>query len=60
MSGVSLVVAPIIGARTPEQLADNLGAIGWELTAEELDRLDAASGIEEGSPYRMIREYGTR
>ena len=54
------VVAPIIGARTPEQLADNLGAVGWELTAEELDRLDAASTIEEGYPYRMIREYGTR
>ena len=54
------VVAPIIGARTPEQLADNLGAIGWELTAEELDRLDAVSAIEEGYPYRMIREYGKR
>ena len=54
------VVAPIVGARTPEQLADNLGAIGWELTAEELDRLDAVSVIEEGYPYRMIREYGKR
>jgi len=54
------VVAPIIGARTPEQLADNLGSIGWELTAEELDRLDVVSAIEEGYPYRMIREYGAR
>jgi aryl-alcohol dehydrogenase-like predicted oxidoreductase len=54
------VVAPIIGARTPEQLADNLGAIGWELTAEELDRLDTVSALEEGYPYRMIREYGKR
>ena len=54
------VVAPIIGARTPEQLADNLGAVGWEFTAEELDRLDAVSVIEEGYPYRMIRKYGAR
>jgi aryl-alcohol dehydrogenase-like predicted oxidoreductase len=54
------VAAPIVGARTPEQLQDNLGAVGWELTAEELDRLDAASAIQEGYPYRMIREYGTR
>jgi len=54
------VVAPIIGARTPEQLEDNLGAVSWELTAEELERLDAASAIEEGYPYRMIRVYGVR
>ena len=54
------VVAPIIGARTPEQLEDNLGAVGWELAAEELERLDAVSAIEAGYPYRMIREYGSR
>jgi aryl-alcohol dehydrogenase-like predicted oxidoreductase len=54
------VVAPIIGVRTPEQLADNLGAIGWELTGEELTRLNEVSAIEEGYPYRMIRAYGTR
>ena len=54
------VVSPIIGARTPEQLADNLGAVGWELTAEELAKLDASSAIEPGYPYRMMKEYGTR
>jgi aryl-alcohol dehydrogenase-like predicted oxidoreductase len=54
------VTAPIVGARTPEQLAGNLGAVGWELTAEELDRLDEASAIREGYPYRMIRVYGAR
>ena len=54
------VVAPIVGARTPEQLADNLGAIGWKLTSEELALLDDASAIEEGYPYRMIRVYGAR
>lgn len=54
------VVAAIVGARTPEQLTDNLGAVGWELTAEELSQLDVASAIEEGYPSRMIRIYGAR
>jgi aryl-alcohol dehydrogenase-like predicted oxidoreductase len=54
------VVSPIIGARTPEQLSDNLGAVGWELTAEELAQLDQASRIEAGYPYRMMKEYGSR
>jgi aryl-alcohol dehydrogenase-like predicted oxidoreductase len=54
------VVAPIIGARTPQQLDDNLGSIGWDLTAEDLAELDEASGIKEGYPYRMIRVYGQR
>jgi aryl-alcohol dehydrogenase-like predicted oxidoreductase len=54
------VVSPIIGARTPEQLEDNLGAVGWELTQEEIDRLNTVSAIPEGYPYRMMREYGTR
>jgi aryl-alcohol dehydrogenase-like predicted oxidoreductase len=38
--GVSSV---ILGARTTEQLADNLGAAGLHLDAEETARLDAAS-----------------
>jgi len=54
------VAAPIIGARTPEQLEDNLGAVGWEFAKDELARLNEASAIEEGYPYRMIRAYGAR
>ncbi len=54
------VVAPILGARTPEQLDDNLGAVGWELDADELTTLNEASTIEEGYPYRMIGLYGSR
>jgi hypothetical protein len=41
-------------------LEDNLGAVGWELTGEELTRLNEVSTIEEGYPYRMIRVYGGR
>ncbi len=37
------VTAPIIGANTPEQLAESLGATGLRLTAEEVRRLDDQS-----------------
>ena len=38
-----LVTSVILGARTLEQLQDNLGAAGLHLSAEETARLDAAS-----------------
>jgi aryl-alcohol dehydrogenase-like predicted oxidoreductase len=50
------VTAPIIGARTMEQLEDNLGAAGWELSEEQFNRLSVASAIEDVYPYRFIRE----
>jgi aryl-alcohol dehydrogenase-like predicted oxidoreductase len=37
------VTSVIVGARTPEQLADNLAAAELTLSAEEMDRLDAVS-----------------
>jgi hypothetical protein len=39
-----------------EQLEDDLGAAGWELTEEQEARLSEASAIEEVYPYRFIRE----
>lgn len=45
------VTAPIIGARTPEQLADNLGAVGWRLPEEHLERLNAVSEVRLPYPY---------
>jgi aryl-alcohol dehydrogenase-like predicted oxidoreductase len=50
------VTAPIIGARRMEQLEDNLGAAGWELSDEQVARLTEASAIEDVYPYRFIRE----
>ena len=50
----------IIGARTPEQLDDNLDAAGWRLTHEELQALDIVSAPEPGYPYAMIAEYDRR
>lgn len=43
------VSSVIIGARNEQQLRDNLGAVGWKLTAEQVARLDAAS--ERTAPY---------
>lgn len=54
------VTAPIFGARTPSQLEQNLGAVGWELTADEVERLDAASQIALPSPYNFISRYTRR
>lgn len=45
------VTAPIIGARTMEQLEANLGAAGWSLTKEEIDRLNRASDLYVTYPY---------
>lgn len=50
------VTAPIVGARTMEQLEDNLGAAGWELAAEQVERLSEAGALEDVYPYRFIRE----
>ncbi len=33
----------VIGARNEEQLRDNLGAAGWDLTPQQIAKLDAAS-----------------
>jgi aryl-alcohol dehydrogenase-like predicted oxidoreductase len=39
------VATIIIGARTEEQLTQNLGAAGWNLTTEQVKKLDAASDV---------------
>lgn len=41
----------IIGARNEEQLRDNLGAVGWNLTTEQLMKLDQASATPKIYPY---------
>ncbi|MEV8476369.1 aldo/keto reductase [Streptomyces sp. NPDC051173] len=48
------VTAPIIGARTPTQLEDNLGALEVDLTASHLARLDDASAIHLGYPHTLL------
>lgn len=41
----------IIGARTEQQLRDNIAATGWTLTAEQMAKLDAASARPKAYPY---------
>ena len=41
----------IIGARNEEQLKQNLEAVGWNLTPEQVRRLDAASDVPPVYPY---------
>ncbi|MBS0187992.1 MAG: aldo/keto reductase [Planctomycetes bacterium] len=41
----------VIGARNEEQLKHNLGALGWNLNAEQIARLDAASAVQKAYPY---------
>jgi diketogulonate reductase-like aldo/keto reductase len=53
-------VLPIIGARTPQQLADNLAAADLALSAEHLARLDAVSAVPLGTPYSYPENNRTR
>ena len=48
----------IIGARNEAQLRENLGAVGWTLTADQIARLDAASA--QPLPYPNWHQAGFR
>jgi aryl-alcohol dehydrogenase-like predicted oxidoreductase len=50
------VVIPIIGARTVTQINDNLGCLDFELTQDQLNRLDEKSKIQLGFPHDFISE----
>ena len=45
------VSSVIIGARDEKQLTENLGAIGWRLTTQQVAKLDAASALPKPYPY---------
>ncbi len=45
------VASVLIGARDEAQLQQNLGALGWELNAAQLAKLDAASAVTPPYPY---------
>jgi aryl-alcohol dehydrogenase-like predicted oxidoreductase len=50
----------IIGARDEAQLRDNLGAVGWELTPAQVERLDKASAVTPAYPYWHQRNIPER
>ncbi|HXR03523.1 MAG TPA: aldo/keto reductase [Verrucomicrobiae bacterium] len=50
----------VIGARNESQLRDNLGAVGWNLTAEQMKRLDAVSAVPPIYPYWHQKSFSER
>ncbi|MBB5447792.1 MULTISPECIES: aldo/keto reductase [unclassified Paraburkholderia] len=54
------VATVLVGARTEEQLRHNLGAVGWNLTSEQVQRLDAASAVRRTYPYWHQEGFGER
>ena len=49
------VSSVIIGARNEEQLRQNLGAVGWSLTKEQIEKLDTASTVTAPYPHFPYR-----
>ena len=54
------VVNVIMGARNEEQLLQNLAAVGWNLTKEQVAKLDAASATQPIYPYWHQRQFANR
>jgi aryl-alcohol dehydrogenase-like predicted oxidoreductase len=54
------VTSVIFGARDLAQLDDNLAAASLELSADDMKRLDEASGFDVGYPYAMIKNIQGR
>jgi len=53
------VTSLVFGARTLDQLRDNLNAAAWRLSADELTRLDAVSAPPIPYPYWHQRKYAS-
>ncbi len=54
------VSSVVIGARNEEQLKQNLGAVGWNLTPEQVAQLDAASALPTPYPYWHQKGFAER
>ncbi len=54
------VASVVIGARTIDQLEDNLKAGNLDLPAEALELIDRVSSLPELYPYRFLQQYGSR
>ena len=54
------VASIIIGARNEEQLKQNLASEGWNLTKEQVAKLDAASAVTTIYPYWHQRQFVER
>ncbi len=50
----------VVGARNEEQLKQNLGALGWQLTPEQIAKLDKASAKHPPYPYWHQMDFDDR
>ncbi len=50
----------VVGARNEEQLRANLGAVGWNLTPEQVKTLDHASAATPPYPYWHQKQFKER
>jgi aryl-alcohol dehydrogenase-like predicted oxidoreductase len=53
------VSSVIVGARNEAQLRENLGAVGWSLSQEQMKKLDAASAVTPPYPYWHQRQFAS-
>jgi aryl-alcohol dehydrogenase-like predicted oxidoreductase len=53
-------IIPIIGARKLSQLQDNLACVDFNLTGEQLQRLDNISAISLGFPHELLASQFVR
>ncbi len=51
---------PIIGARTLNQLKDNMGSLDITISAEQMQQLDEVSSIELGFPHDFVTRPGAQ
>jgi aryl-alcohol dehydrogenase-like predicted oxidoreductase len=51
------VSSVIIGARNEEQLVQNIGAVGWKLTTQQVAALDSASNVSAAYPVWHQRDF---
>lgn len=54
------VASVIVGARNEEQLKQNLASAGWNLTPEQVAKLDAASNVTPVYPYWHQHQFAER
>jgi aryl-alcohol dehydrogenase-like predicted oxidoreductase len=53
-----VVTSVIVGAKKPDQLADNLKSVNVELSSDEMDKLNEVSKLEPEYPGWMIERQG--
>ncbi len=51
------ITAPIFGARTMEQLEENIGSVGWRLSEGHFLELDGVSSLPSEYPNRFIEKF---